>query len=138
MFIDLKSRIKEKEIQELIIYSVFPDPKKIEMTINQYIMDESHHLYGIEVEDEVIGIIGFITDSENHLEIKHIAVKPVYRSTGYGRGLILEVITLMNPDIIIAETDEEAVEFYRNIGFIIRSLGERFPGIERFQCTYET
>jgi hypothetical protein len=27
-----------------------------------------------------------------------------------------------------------AVNFYRNIGFEITSLGEKYPGVERFQC----
>jgi hypothetical protein len=43
----------------------------------------------------------------------------------------------MHPVRIVAETDEESVQFYRNIGFIIRSLGEKYPGVERFLCTYE-
>jgi hypothetical protein len=39
---------------------------------------------------------------------------------------------------VYAETDEEAADFYRNIGFTVESLGEKYPGIERFKCTFET
>lgn len=34
-----------------------------------------------------------------------------------------------------AETDKNAVNFYRKIGFNITSLGEKYPGVERFKCT---
>jgi len=35
-----------------------------------------------------------------------------------------------------AETDADAVSFYERCGFAITSLGERFPGIERFRCIW--
>lgn len=41
------------------------------------------------------------------------------------------------PERVIAETDEEAVNFYRSIGFEVYSLGEKYPGVERFRCIYE-
>lgn len=36
-----------------------------------------------------------------------------------------------------AETDADAVDFYRRCGFAVESLGERYPGVERFRCTWE-
>jgi len=36
-----------------------------------------------------------------------------------------------------AETDAEAVKFYKKMGFQIQSLGEKYPGIERFHCYLE-
>ncbi|WP_239984546.1 hypothetical protein [Lentibacillus sediminis] len=38
---------------------------------------------------------------------------------------------------ISAETDKDAVVFYQNLGFQITSLGEKYPGVERFLCEYE-
>ncbi|MGG4554653.1 hypothetical protein ABEX11_20625 [Paenibacillus humicus] len=34
-----------------------------------------------------------------------------------------------------AETDKDAVDFYRRLGFNITSLGQKYPGVERFQCS---
>ena len=31
----------------------------------------------------------------------------------------------------------DAVEFYRKLGFSIESLGEKYPGVERFRCTLQ-
>ncbi|EJS58105.1 hypothetical protein ICA_01925 [Bacillus cereus BAG1O-3] len=38
---------------------------------------------------------------------------------------------------IEAETDDGAVEFYKRIGFQVKSLGEKYTGIERFPCYLE-
>ena len=38
---------------------------------------------------------------------------------------------------IEAETDKEAVEFYKKIGFQVKSLGEKYPGIERFHLCFK-
>lgn len=35
---------------------------------------------------------------------------------------------------LVAETDADAVGFYRHSGFEVMSLGEKYPGTERFSC----
>ncbi|MEC0230687.1 GNAT family N-acetyltransferase [Paenibacillus alba] len=137
MLVDVKSRIQEDGIQELLSYSVFPDPDRLEQTIQQYKEDLNLWLYGYESEGILVGIIGFRINDDQEMTITHLAVEPESRGVGFGRGIILEIIEDMHPLRIVAETDEEAVQFYRNIGFVIRSLGEKYPGVERFMCTYE-
>ena len=51
--------------------------------------------------------------------------------------MIAQLLEKYNPDKLIAETDQEAVEFYRNTGFVVYSLGELYPGVERFRCVLE-
>ncbi|NQX65077.1 GNAT family N-acetyltransferase [Paenibacillus alba] len=137
MLVDVKSRIQEDGIQELLSYSVFPDPDRLEQTIQQYKEDLNLWLYGYESEGILVGIIGFRINDDQEMTITHLAVEPESRGVGFGRGIILEIIEDMHPLRIVAETDEETVQFYRNIGFVIRSLGEKYPGVERFMCTYE-
>ena len=48
--------------------------------------------------------------------------------------MISQLLAEYNPDTLMAETDQEAVEFYRNTGFVVYSLGELYPGVERFRC----
>ncbi|MNI23831.1 Acetyltransferase (GNAT) family protein [compost metagenome] len=137
MLINLKERLNESEIQDILSYSIFPDPERIEQTLHVYKSSEELELCGLESEGEMVGVIGFRTDEADNLTLLHIAVKPEYRGAGFGRGLILELIELKKPVKIIAETDEEAVDFYRAIGFEIESLGEKYPGVERFKCVYD-
>lgn len=138
VLVNLKPRLNDNTIKELIGYSVFPDPDKLEKTIDMYRADNSLELYGYESEGVIVGVVGFKIDNDNKLEILHIAVHPEYRGKGYGRGQILELIEMKKPFEIIAETDDESVEFYRSIGFTIESLGEKYPGTERFRCRYMT
>jgi len=40
--------------------------------------------------------------------------------------------------VIAAETDKDAVDFYKKYGFKALSLGEKYPGVERFACVLES
>ncbi|MGG3837196.1 GNAT family N-acetyltransferase [Paenibacillus thiaminolyticus] len=137
MFINVKPRLREAVIRDLIELCVFPDPDKVEAVLKTYDQNPGDELWGYESEAEVVGIIGFRKHGKE-IEILHIAVHPELRGAGFGRGMILELIHQEQPDVVKAETDEEAVDFYRNIGFVIESRGEVYPGVERFTCTYET
>ena len=66
--------------------------------------------------------------------IRHIAVLPSRRGQGIGRDLIDAAVAGLDLHSVTAETDGEAVGFYRRCGFTVRSLGERYRGTERFAC----
>jgi GNAT superfamily N-acetyltransferase len=136
MLIPLKDKLDDAKVQKLLAHSIFPDPERIQNTFDEYKYGSDLELFGFQEEDTIVGIIGFRQDEEQVLEIRHLAVDPELRGFGYGRGQILEVITMKKPKQLMVETDEEAVDFYRSIGFTISSLGEKFPGVERFKCTY--
>ncbi|GAC43247.1 GNAT family N-acetyltransferase [Paenibacillus popilliae] len=137
MFINVKPQLREADIRDLIELSVFPDPENVEAVLTKYEQHPGDELWGYESEGEVVGLIGFRKYGKE-IEILHIAVHPELRGAGFGRGMILELIHQEQPDIVTAVTDEDAVDFYRNIGFTIESLGEIDPGVERFTCTFET
>jgi len=153
---DVKSRLYDREIVELFSYCVWPGSGRIEDVLGEYKSRDVLHLYGYfeeyedegeegenkeeaaEQEQELVGIIGFEMSGKSDLMIRHLAVKPEFRGLGYGRGLILEAVDLMKPEKVVAETDDDAVDFFRWIGFEIESLGESFPGVERYRCTFLT
>lgn len=138
MFIDLSARLREPAVQQLIELSVFPDPERLELTIARY-EDAANglRLLGYESEGDLIGIVGFTIGEAKRMVLHHLAVLPEVRGAGFGRGMILELLHEYEPAVVEAETDEEAVHFYRSIGFRVESVGERYPGAERFLCTYE-
>ncbi|MGF9695484.1 GNAT family N-acetyltransferase [Paenibacillus sp. MABNR03] len=137
MLINLKSRIQEPEVQELLSYSVFPDPEQVGRALQQYVQKDELLLDGYEDEGQLIGLIGYEQTGISEITIQHIAVLPENRFKNYGRGMIAQLLEKYNPDRLIAETDQEAVEFYRNTGFVVYSLGELYPGVERFRCVLE-
>lgn len=58
-------------------------------------------------------------------------------SKGIALQMIKEVVRIYQLTYIEAETDDGAVEFYKRIGFQVKSLGEKYPGIERLHCYME-
>ena len=48
--------------------------------------------------------------------------------------MLNEIAVVLGLIRLIAETDQEAVGFYRKCGFKVESLGELYPGVERFRC----
>lgn len=84
----------------------------------------------------MVGLIGFEYETKDIVELKHIALKPEYRGRGIGKNMIQEFIRSKKIVSIKVETDKDAVGFYSKIGFSIMSLGEKYPGVERFECVY--
>ncbi|CAM3870472.1 GNAT family N-acetyltransferase [Cohnella lubricantis] len=140
MLIDLKPQLRQEDVQELLALSVFPDPELLEEATVSYETEEGNTLRGLRdaEEDKLLGLIGYRLNEGGELLIRHIAVAPDERNQGYGRAMVLEALAETEPAAIVAETDEEAINFYRNIGFTVESLGEPYPGAERFKCTYVT
>jgi len=136
MLIDIKDRLDQRHIYELLELSVFPDPDRIVAVVNEYKHNPSLHIKGYEDNEEIIGVIGYEQDEAGRLTIRHLAIHPDERGKGYGRGMVLRLLDEANPVTIEAETDEDSVNFYRSIGFAVQSLGEKYPGIERFRCVY--
>jgi len=63
----------------------------------------------------------------------HIAVPARLRGRGIGRRLLAEVLTTVGATEIFVQTDTDAGGFYRARGFAVSSLGEMYPGVERFE-----
>lgn len=80
-------------------------------------------------DQKLIGLIGFDLGGK----ILHIAVDPAFRFKGIAREMINRISTKFS--MLKAETDNEGVGFYKACGFKIESLGELYPGKERFKCT---
>ncbi|MEX3747344.1 GNAT family N-acetyltransferase [Lysinibacillus xylanilyticus] len=108
--------------------------KKVQQEYEKYILLSNRTLYSFEVEGEIVGCIGIEQISLSKCEIKHIAVLVNQRGKGIGSKMINFVANEYTS--IVAETDHEAVDFYRRYGFFITSLGEKYPGVERLLCQY--
>ncbi|QWH37921.1 GNAT family N-acetyltransferase [Bacillus mycoides] len=83
------------------------------------------------------GCIGIALIDTNRARICHIAVDEKYRNHGIALQMIKEIVRKYELTYIEAETDREAVGFYKRCNFKIESLGEKYPGIERFYCYLE-
>lgn len=124
----------QPEIRELLSYATSKD--RIEPEYEKYIRSPERELYGLELKGEMVGCIGLEFSNSHSCEIKHIAVSPMVRGSNIGSRMIKFVCHKHSLISIKAETDIEAVKFYEKNGFNITSLGEKYPGVERFFCEY--
>lgn len=130
--IEIKVEDKREHIIKLLAFAT--SLKRVDHAYDTYLQSPNSKLYAF-VEDGVIeGCIGINLIDSNKSEIKHIAVSPTQRGKGIGTNLIMYVIKKHSISKLYAETDRDAVNFYKNIGFTITSLGEKYPGVERFYC----
>lgn len=86
--------------------------------------------------DERIGCVCVLpTDEAGECVLRAIAIKAAHRRAGVGRRLVQEAIARSDAAMVHAETDNDAVDFYSRLGFSVTSLGEKYPGVERFACS---
>lgn len=85
--------------------------------------------------DMIKGTIILKSIAGSEYEILGIATDEAYRKKGVASKLISFSAKALRCSIIKAETDDDAVGFYRKCGFQIDSLGEKYPGKVRYLCT---
>ncbi|MFB1082517.1 GNAT family N-acetyltransferase [Jeotgalibacillus sp. JSM ZJ347] len=124
------SKDKSVPMKELLSYAT----SNVEKEYVKYIQSQNRELYGFEFEGETVGCIGVEINNPHLCEIKHIAVSPIMRENGIASEMIRYMSDLYPIDYIFAETDKDAVAFYEKYGFKTTSLGEKYPGVERFLC----
>ena len=84
--------------------------------------------------DQVLGVIVSEEQDDATIEITSIAAAGFAERQGVGTALVLDLLSRHRGVSVVAETDDDAVGFYRTLGFSITSLGERHPGVTRYRC----
>ncbi len=130
---DVKEKLSDSAILHLLAPSVFnPTFERLLIRAKKYQADDKSKVYAYSENGEYKGIIVFKTE-DNTAEILDIAVKPEYQEKGIGSMLIDYIFSKFAVSKITAETDDEAVEFYKRCGFTITSVGE-FCDTKRYFC----
>ena len=121
---DVKVSLFDYEILALMKPSVYdPTPERLKHRAEEYAADSNVKAYACKNSEKYIGIVVFVTE-DGTTEILDIAVKPEYRKHGIGRKLMDFIFNRFPVDTIIAETDDEAVEFYKKCRFTVTPTKE--------------
>jgi N-acetylglutamate synthase-like GNAT family acetyltransferase len=136
---DKKSISKDKNlifsIKELLSLCVFlPTELKLTNIIGNYTSTPHTELLLFKLGKVLVGVAGVKIIKEK-LVIKHLAVSPYYRKQGIGHKIIKTLSVKYKAKIIEAETDADALEFYRKTGFTIQDAKSNPLPIPRFLCT---
>lgn len=132
-FADVKSSLFDPEVLTLLKPSVFnPTPERLKDRAEKYSADKRTNVYACKKDSIYVGIVVFGTGNGT-AEILDIAVNPKYRKKGIGKSLIDFILNQFPVDTITAETDNEAVEFYKRCGFDVIGFGMKCNN-KRYIC----
>jgi uridine kinase len=132
--VDLTPRLQAPAVRDLLAYAVgYPTPAKLDRVAQQYALTAAR-LVGFELDGALVGCLGYEPAGAGHAIIRHIVVAADARRHGIGRQMVDWLVATERLDRVTAETDRHGVGFYRRGGFQVTSLGERYPGVERFSC----
>jgi len=91
---------------------------------------------GWQEGDEILACVGAERLGEGTIGIRSIAVEPARRRRGLGRTLLDALAEPLEAGRIVAETDDDAVGFYRRCGFSVEDAPPKF-GRARYWCVRE-
>lgn len=126
---ELKSKdeiLKTYDIYKDCMYK--PTPEKFELKVDAYLNDDNIKIFACICDNNVLGVMVLSFDEDNNAEIIGIAVAKDFRKRGIASQMISEVAISYKLNKIFAETDNDAVEFYRKAGF----------SVTEFSATYDT
>lgn len=134
---DIKEIITGSDILKLLAPSVFnPTEERLLNRAKKYQEDENTNIYAYKDNGEHKGIVIFKI-ANNSATILDIAVKPDYQGQGIGSKLIDFIFNSFNVNNITAETDDDAIGFYKKYGFTVANTKVEFD-TKRYVCVCES
>ena len=120
------------EVKQLLAHAMFPDPQRIATTLEKYANDPQRQVWVWETNGRSVCAVG-VKVSGAVAEILHIGTGPDRRGQGAGRALLSGLMTELRLERLEAETDDEAVGFYRRTGFSAEQTERRDRQV-RYRC----
>ena len=132
---DVKDELTNEDILELLDPSVFnPTSERLLSRAEKYQADDKTSVFAYSENGEYKGIIVFKTE-DNTAEILDIAVIPEYKGNGIGSRLIDYIFNRFEVNKITAETDDDAIGFYKKYGFTVTDTKVNHD-TKRYVCEY--
>ena len=129
----VKEIITEPEILKLLAPSVYNSTEeRLLNRAKKYGEDENANIYAYKENSKYKGIVIFKTQN-NSVTILDIAVKPEYQGCGIGSKLIDFIFNSFDAQNITAETDDDAIGFYKKYGFTVAKTKVEFD-TKRYVC----
>lgn len=112
-----------------------PTEEKLSHIVTQYLTMNHLSLYGYVRNHQLVGVIGVEHPEANQAIINHISVLEAHRGQRIATKMMDYVIDVLAPKRLIAETDDDAIDFYRRYGFHCHEK-DAVQGIVRYRCIY--
>ena len=126
--IDIKGNLHDPHVLDILSHSQYmPTEEKLKDLADTYESDPNTYAFSCVDNNCIIGVVVFKRLTTSTFEIVSIAVAPAFRGQGIGSKLISFAANTLKCAEVSAETDDDAVGFYRSYGFDVVSLGEKYP-----------
>ena len=135
MIKNIKDILCTDEIYNIYCACMFePSFDKFKFKTEKMQNDSSISVYGYFLNEKIIGVIS-TQETDKTIEITGIAVETKERHSGIGTKLI-DYVKNNSVKPIIAETDSDAVMFYKKYGFNIeeKSISKNNVSYTRYVC----
>ena len=134
-FVNVKQNIFDTNILPLLVPSVFePTPEKLKARAEKYIKRPNTHIYACRDGGKYIGIV-VLEVVGTRATVLDIAVDEACRKQGIGSALLSFVLENFNISELTAETDDDAVGFYKKLGFSVTEIQTVYD-TRRYLCTF--
>ena len=134
---ELKHKNDILQIYEIYKHCMFmPTEEKFNNKMDLFLTDNSVKIFACFEQDTILGVITVSFIDKKKIEVISIAVDASVRGKGIGSYMINQVLNNYDLLSVYAETDNDAVGFYRNNGFRITEFSETY-GVEtvvRYKC----
>lgn len=100
--------------------------------LTRYESDPEARVGGWSVEDRLVSAV-VVRVERCDVELLHIATRRASRGMGYGEELVRAIAARFAPRAVIAETDDDAVGFYRRLDFVVEEIESPWQ-VSRYRC----
>ena len=116
-----------------------PTKEKYQQKMQAYLQDAAIKIYGCFCENALKGLLVLRSFPQNQAELVGMAVEESSRRQGIGTLMLRQVMESCCLQAVFAETDDDAVEFYRKNGFSVEKHTECYNGqaVARYTCRWE-
>ncbi len=121
------------EIAVLLRRAMFPDPARIALALEAYRTHPDRRIFVWDVGGRPVCAVG-VQLAGREAQVLHIGTRPEQAGRGHGRQLVYAVAAQLGLTRLTAETDDDAVGFYRRSGFEVAEVPGR-GGRRRYLCT---
>ena len=139
---DLKLRELTLKNEILQVYEIYkhcmfmPTEEKFNNKVDLFLNDIFVKIFACFEQNKIVGIMVVSFKEQKKIEIIGIAVDVSARGKGIGSYMINQVINNYGLLSVYAETDNDAVGFYRKNNFSITEFSEIYDGetVIRYKC----
>ena len=131
--IKLTDRAEVAKLYEVYKHCMYmPTQEKFNKKVETFFKDDSIKIFACLYNDEIKGVIVVSFTEDHKAEIVGISVDESVRNKGIGSFMMKE----LPADSLYAETDDDAVGFYRKNGFAVTKFLENYDGetVTRYKC----